>query len=159
MAHDAATFRELHERLRCKQIWVAGAAAIAAATDAHGEGGSKMRGAGMAAALAASDAELFGSPAWTTETPAAFRAMFAQRLEGHADDRLADGAGWVTFDVASIRCPVTVVHGRSDRMVDVIHARHTAELIPGANLVIFDDLGHFGIATKVVPAIRALPQR
>jgi 2-methylisocitrate lyase-like PEP mutase family enzyme len=62
MAHEAATFRELHERLRCKEIWVAGAAAIAAATDAHGEGGSKMRGAGMAAALAASDTELFSSP-------------------------------------------------------------------------------------------------
>jgi hypothetical protein len=59
-----------------------------------------MRGAGMAAALAASDAELFGSPAWMTEAPAAFRAMFAQGLEGYADDRLADGAGWITFDVA-----------------------------------------------------------
>jgi hypothetical protein len=62
MAHEAATFRELWERLRCKQIWIVGAAAIAAATDAHGEGGSKMRGAGMAAALAASDTELFSSP-------------------------------------------------------------------------------------------------
>ena len=159
MAHEAATFRELQERLRGKQIWVVGAAAIAAATGAHGEGGSKMRGAGMAAALAASDAELFGSPAGMTEAPAAFRAMFAQGLEGYADDRLADGAGWITFDVASIRCPVTVLHSRSDQMADVIHARHTAELIPGANLVIFDDLGHFSIATKVVPAIRALPQR
>jgi len=89
-----------------------------------------MRGTGIAAALAASDVELFGSPAWMTETPAAFRAMFAQGLEGYADDRLADGAGWVTFDVASIRCPVIVFHGRSDRMADVIHARHTAELIP-----------------------------
>ena len=44
-------------------------------------------------------------------------------------------------------------------MVDVTHAHHTAELIPGANLVIFDDLGHFGIVTKVVSAIRALLQR
>jgi hypothetical protein len=49
MPHEAATFRELWERLRCKQIWIVGAAAIAAATDAHGEGGSKMCGAGMAA--------------------------------------------------------------------------------------------------------------
>jgi pimeloyl-ACP methyl ester carboxylesterase len=51
------------------------------------------------------------------------------------------------------------VHGRSDRIVDVIHAHHTAGLTPGANLVIFDDLGHFSIVTKVVPAIRALLQR
>jgi pimeloyl-ACP methyl ester carboxylesterase len=94
-----------------------------------------------------------------TEAPAAFRPCFAQGLEGYADDRLADGAGWGTFDVASIRCPVTVLHRRSDRMVDVIHAHHTAELIPGANLVIFDDLGHFSIVTRVVPAIRPLLQR
>jgi hypothetical protein len=62
MPHEAATFRKLWERLRCNQIRVVGAAAIAAATDAHGEGGSKMCGAGMAAALAASDTELFSSP-------------------------------------------------------------------------------------------------
>src|SRR6478752_2344774 len=91
-----------------------------------------------------------------TEAPAASGLCSAQELEGYAEDCLADGAGWCTFDVAFIRCPVTVLHGRNDRMVDVIHARHTAELIPGANLVIFDDLGHFSIVTKVVPAIRAL---
>jgi hypothetical protein len=85
-----------------QKIWVVGAAAIATATGAHGEGGSKMRGAGMAAALTASNAELFGSPASMTEAPAAFRVMFAQGLEGYTDDRLADGAGWITFDVASI---------------------------------------------------------
>jgi alpha-beta hydrolase superfamily lysophospholipase len=42
------------------------------------------------------------------------------------------------------------------RIVDVIHARHTAGLIPGADLGIVDDLGHFSIVAKVVPAIRAL---
>jgi pimeloyl-ACP methyl ester carboxylesterase len=135
------------------------AAAIAAATNAHGAGGSKMRGAGMAAVLATTDVEFFSSAAWITHAPAAFQAMFAQGLEGYADDRLADGGGWVSFDAASIRCPVTVLHGASDRIVDVIHARHTVELIPGADLVIFADLGHFSITTKVVPAIRALLQR
>jgi pimeloyl-ACP methyl ester carboxylesterase len=135
------------------------AAALAAATDAHGENGSKMRGGGMAAALAPSDVALFRDPEWMTETMAEFPAMFAHGLEGYTDDRLADRAGWVTFDVTSIQCPVTVLHGGSDRMVAVIHARHTAELVPGAELVIFDDLGHFSIATKVVPAIINLLQR
>jgi pimeloyl-ACP methyl ester carboxylesterase len=51
------------------------------------------------------------------------------------------------------------LHGRSDRIVDVIHAHHTAGLIPGAKLVVFDDLGHFSIVTKVVPAICNLLQR
>jgi hypothetical protein len=44
-------------------------------------------------------------------------------------------------------------------MVDVIHAQHTAGLVPGAELVIFDDLGHFSIVAKVVPAISSLLQR
>jgi pimeloyl-ACP methyl ester carboxylesterase len=39
--------------------------------------------------------------------------MFTHGLQGYTDDRLADGAGWVTFDVRSIRCPVTVLHGEA----------------------------------------------
>ena len=138
------------------------AAALAAATDAHGEDGSedgsKMRG-GIAAVLAPSDLALFRDPEWMKEAMAGFPAMFAHGLEGYTDDRLADGAGWVTFDVKSIQCPVTVLHGGSDRMVDVIHAHHTAEVVPGARLVVFDDHGHFSIVTKVVPAISDLLQR
>ena len=54
---------------------------------------------------------------------------------------------------------VTVLHGRSDRIGNVIHAYHTAELIPSAELLVIDDLGHFSITTKVVPAISNLLQR
>jgi pimeloyl-ACP methyl ester carboxylesterase len=135
------------------------AAALAAAIDAHGEDGGKMRGDGMAAGFAPSDVEFFRDPGWMREATAAFRAMFAQGLEGFTDDRLADGPGWVSFDVTAIRCPVTVLHGRSDRIVNVIHAYHTAELIPSAELLVFDDLGHFSITTKVVPAIGKLLKR
>lgn len=135
------------------------AAALAAAIEGHGENGSKMRREGMAAALAPSDLALFREPDWMREAPTAFQAMFAQGLEGYADDRLADGLGWVSFDVTAIRCPVTVLHGKRDRMVDVIHAFHTAELVAGAELLIFDDLGHFSLRTEIVPAIGSLPQR
>ena len=134
------------------------AAALAAAADAHGKDGSKMRG-GIAAVLAPSDLALFRDPEWMKEATAGFPAMFAHGLEGYTDDRLADGAGWVTFDVRSIQCPVTVLHGGSDRMVDVIHAHHTAGVVPGAELVVFDDHDHFSIVTKVVPAISNLLQR
>ena len=134
------------------------AAALAAATDAHGEDGSKIRGE-IAGVLPPSDLALFGDPGWMQQATAGFPAMCARGLQGYTDDRLADGAGWVTFDVRSIQCPVTVLHGGSDRMVDVIHAHHTAEVVPGANLVIFDDHGHFSIVTKVVPAISNLLQR
>jgi pimeloyl-ACP methyl ester carboxylesterase len=131
-------------------------AALAAAVDAHGENGSKMRGGGTAPALAPSDLALFRDPEWMRGVMAEFPAMFAHGLEGYTDDRLADGPGWVSFDVTSIQCPVAVLHGGSDRMVDVIHARHTAELVPGAELAIFDDLGHFSIVTKVVPTLISL---
>jgi pimeloyl-ACP methyl ester carboxylesterase len=152
--------RATMSRPHAHAVWEAPdrAAALAAAADALGENGSKMRGGGMTAALAPSDVALFLDPEWMKETMAEFPAMFAHGMQGYTDDRLADGAGWVTFDVTSIQCPVTVLHGGSDRMVDVIHARHTAELVPGADLVIFDDLGHFSIVTKVVPAITSLLQ-
>ena len=109
--------------------------------------------------LAPSDLALFGDPGWMKEAMAGFPAMFAYGLEGYTDDRLADGAGWVTFDVRSIRCPVTVLHGGSDRMVDVIHAHHTAEIVPDAELAVFADHGHFSIVTEVVPAISSLLRR
>jgi len=99
-----------------RAVWEAPgrAAALAAATDAHGEDGSKMRGE-IAAVLPPSDLALFGDPQWMKEATAGFPAMFAHGLQGYTDDRLADGAGWVTFDVRSVQCPVTVLHGGSDR--------------------------------------------
>jgi hypothetical protein len=72
-----------------------------------------MRTARMAAVLAPSDLALFGDPGWMKEAMAGFPAMFADGLQGYTDDRLADGAGWVTFDVNSIQCPVTVLHGEA----------------------------------------------
>ena len=44
-------------------------------------------------------------------------------------------------------------------MVEVIHAHHTAAVVPGAKLVVFDDDGHFSIVAQVVPAISNLLQR
>ena len=135
------------------------AAALAAAVDAHGENGSKLVGGGMNEALAPSDLALFQDPAWMQQAMAAFPSMFTHGLEGYTDDRLADDGGWVSFDVGAIQCPVTVLHGGSDRMVDVIHARHTAEIVPNAELVVFDDLGHFSIEREIVPAISQLLTR
>jgi pimeloyl-ACP methyl ester carboxylesterase len=134
-------------------------AALAAAVDAHGENGSKLVGGGMNEALAPSDLALFQDPVWMQQAMAAFPSMFTYGLEGYTDDRLADGGGWVGFDVGAIQCPVTVLHGGSDRMVDVIHARHTAEIVPNAELVVFDDLGHFSIEREIVPAITRLLTR
>lgn len=142
----------------CHAVWDAPnrPAAISAAVQAHGEDGSKMLGGGMDAVLAPSDREMFGDPRWSQTALADFPAMFTYGLEGYADDRRADGAGWVSFDVGAITCPVTVLHGAEDRMVDVVNARHTAEIVPGAELVVVEGLGHFSIEPKILPEVTSL---
>lgn len=130
--------------------------AIAAAVSSHGSDGSKIFSGGEGPPLAASDLARFADPEWVEMTLAAMPAMFVHGLEGYADDRLADGPGWITFDPASITCPVIVLHGGSDVIVDVIHARNTAEIVPRAELRVFDELGHFSIEAEMLPAITDL---
>lgn len=153
--------RRTMSRPHCHAVWDAPdrESALAAAIDAHGEDGSKLKGGGMSEALAPSDAALFRDPVWGREAMAAFPAMFAHGLEGYTDDRLADGGGWVTFDVTTITCPVTVLHGEMDKICNVVNARHTAEIVPNARLVLYNDLGHFSIATKLIPTISNLLTR
>ena len=145
----------------CHAVWDAPdrAAAISAAVEAHGEGGSKMLGGGMLAVLAPSDRELFADPAWSKTALATFPEMFTYGLEGYADDRLADGAGWIDFDAGAITCAVTVLHGAEDRMVDVVNARHTAEAVPGAELVVVEGLGHFSIERRIPSEVARLLAR
>jgi pimeloyl-ACP methyl ester carboxylesterase len=153
--------RATMSRLHCHTVWDAPdrASALTAAIDAHGEGGGKMKGGGMSEVLAPSDAALFRDPDWMQKSMAIFPEMFAQGLEGYTDDRLADGGGWVTFDVAAIACPVLVLHGGMDRMCDVVNAVHTTEIVPNAQLVLYEDLGHFSIETKLVSTIGDLLSR
>jgi hypothetical protein len=44
-------------------------------------------------------------------------------------------------------------HGTEDKLVDVIHARHTATIVPGAQLVLVDSHGHFSIEALVIPEL------
>jgi len=125
--------------------------AIAAAADAYGEHGSKMLGGGMAPVLAELDRELFADPAWMGPTMDGFPQMFAFGPVGYADDRIADGPGWIDFDVARIGCPVIVLHGTEDKLVDVVQPRHTAAIVPGAELVLLEGHGHFSIEAFVIP--------
>jgi pimeloyl-ACP methyl ester carboxylesterase len=133
-------------------------AAIAAAVASHGIDGSKIMESADpdGPALAPSDlAMLIGHPfgqAWMEAVP----VMFAQGLDGYADDRIADGPGWVSFDVAAVACPVVVLHGEADVICDPIHARHTASIVPGAQLRLVPDLGHFSIVDEVVPTLRSV---
>jgi pimeloyl-ACP methyl ester carboxylesterase len=99
------------------------------------------------------DRALFARPeqlaVWLRSLP----EMFAQGVGGYTDDRLADGRGWDTFDVSSIRCPVVVLHGTADTMAPVVHAHHTASLVPGAVLRLVEGHGHFSILMEIPDAI------
>jgi pimeloyl-ACP methyl ester carboxylesterase len=141
------------------QIWSAHdrEAALAVARESFGPDGSKMlTQAGSGPPLPPADAALLGNPEWLAGMLGAFPAMFAFGVEGYTDDRLADGPGWGSFDVAAIRAPVVVLHGGADTIVPVTQAHHTARLVPGATLAIFDELGHFSIAQEVLGAVRRL---
>jgi pimeloyl-ACP methyl ester carboxylesterase len=87
------------------------------------------------------------------------REWIAYGGAGFADDRLADGPGWGTFDVRAITCPVIVLHGSADRLAPPINAKHTAAIVPGATLQVIDGLGHFSIFTRVVDAVTAALSR
>ncbi|HTO54475.1 MAG TPA: alpha/beta hydrolase [Myxococcota bacterium] len=132
-------------------------AAIAFATDLMGADGSKLFAPGGAASnLPPSDLALMADPAFMAGMASAFPAMFAFGVQGYADDRLADGPGWGSFDVKEIRCPVTVLHGASDSICPVEHARHTASVVPGARLEIRPELGHFSIISEVLGELARL---
>lgn len=83
---------------------------------------------------------------WTASVP----EMFAHGVVGYVDDRLADRDGWVTFDVTRISCPVTVLHGAGDGLMLPANAHHTAAIVPGATLRIFEGFGHISLLTKTV---------
>lgn len=80
--------------------------------------------------------------------------IFAAENAGLAWDRDHDPLGMLRQAVAvlksgdrterlrSLRVPTLVIHGDSDKMVDISGGRATAEAIPGAELVIFEGMGH-----------------
>ena len=41
-----------------------------------------------------------------------------------------------------MQVPTLVIHGRADRLIDPSGGLRTAELIPGANLLLLNDMGH-----------------
>jgi pimeloyl-ACP methyl ester carboxylesterase len=130
--------------------------ALQYAADLFGEDGSKMGQQLDGPGLAAADMAILTDPTWGAAWLEGMAAMFAQGVVGYADDRLADGPGWGTFDVSKVRCPVSVIHGAEDTIVPLAHARHTAEIVPGATLQVFPGEGHLSIIRHVLPAVLAL---
>jgi len=129
---------------------------MAIVTEQFGPDGSK---AGDPPGIPKSDRTFFADPICLASSRRSQREAFAQGVAGYADDRLADGVGWNSFDVERITCPVAVIHGGSDNFVPVAHARHTAAVVPGATLQIYEPLGHFSICGEVVPTVAAVLAR
>ncbi len=50
--------------------------------------------------------------------------------------------GSLESELAGLRLPVLVIHGTDDTLIDVSGGRRTAEVIPGAELLIVPDMGH-----------------
>ena len=91
---------------------------------------------------------VLASPAYPPD-PAAVRDRHARSF-----DRGYDPGAFVRQGVAvlasgdrtprlrEVRVPALVIHGSADKMVDVSGGRATAAAIPGAELVIFEGMGH-----------------
>jgi len=132
-------------------------AAIEFATELMGADGSRMLDqADAGTPMPPADRALMQDPAWLAGMVAALTEMFAFSVQGYVDDRLADGVGWGSFDVAAVKCPVVVLHGSADNVVPAAHARHTASLVPGATLNIVPDLGHFSILAAMLPTLEGI---
>jgi len=144
-----------------REVWDAPdrATAIARIEERFGPDGSKMfASAAGPGTLPPADLALMADPAFMAGMLKASPEMFASGVQAYVDDRLADGPGWGSFDLARIGCPVTVLHGEKDSICPVAHAHHTAAIVPGAKLVVVPELGHFSIMAKIVETIAALPR-
>jgi pimeloyl-ACP methyl ester carboxylesterase len=132
-------------------------AAIAAAVAMFGEDGSRMfTPPDDVPPLPPADLALLADPAWGAAMVEAGPQMFVQGVQGYVDDRIADGVGWITFDVGAVRAPTIVLHGSEDSIVDVAQAHHTAAVVPGARLEIVDGLAHLSIIGRIVPTLAEL---
>ncbi len=145
--------RSLMDPAAALPVWAAAdrAAAVAVVTDAFGADGSKLLERDTP--LAPADLALLADPAFLDAYAASMPAQFANGVYGYTDDRLADGPGWITFDTGSVACPVTVLHGDADTVVDVINAEHTASVVPHAQLRIVAGLGHLSIVSHAIAAL------
>ncbi|HEY5171415.1 MAG TPA: alpha/beta hydrolase [Acidimicrobiia bacterium] len=143
--------RETMSKVHCHDLWNAPdrAAAIEVARAAFGDDGSRYMSAADTE-LCAADMAFLERAATDPAQEVSMRAQFANGVQGYVDDRLADGPGWVSFDVAAVDCPVAVVHGSDDRIVDPVNARHTTSLIPQATLRIEDGHGHLSVIASIV---------
>jgi pimeloyl-ACP methyl ester carboxylesterase len=79
---------------------------------------------------------------------------------------LIPAAAQLQFQYRRIRCPVRIVHGKDDRLIEVDQSRRLHEAVPDCLLHLIDDAGHMvtyadrsGIADAVAALASSAPGR
>jgi pimeloyl-ACP methyl ester carboxylesterase len=115
--------------------------ALAAMTDPTPETRAEVIEAGVARARITNSPTLFDEARVRARLEASYDR--SHRPEGTTRQLLAILAdGDRTEALRSLRVPTLVLHGAADALVDVSGGRATAAAIPGARLVVFDEMGH-----------------
>lgn len=86
--------------------------------------------------------------AFATALMRTVREAFRQGVSGYAQDIVIQGKPW-SFDPRAIVAPAWIHHGEADTLTPVAHGRHTAELVPGAELVTWPDEGHISLIMRI----------
>ena len=107
--------------------------------------------------LAPVDRQALARPELAGVIREAFGEAFRNGAWGWVDDDLAFVSDW-GFDVAEIRVPTRVVYGAADVLVPAGHGEWLARHVPGAELVVERELGHFADPAAVVEQFRRLAQ-
>lgn len=98
--------------------------------------------------LAPADQAAFEDEALATALVTTITEGFRQGVSGYAQDITVQGRPW-SFDAGAITAPVRVLHGEADTLVPLAHARHTAEVIQAARLLIRPDQGHISVLPEI----------
>lgn len=106
------------------------------------DGSSFLASSGLE--LAEPDIILLSDEKIANATRASFAEAFRQGVGGYAHDIFLQGWAW-PFAPGAITTSTIVAHGELDKIVPVLHSRHTAELIPGSLLRILPRHGHLSI--------------
>jgi len=61
-------------------------------------------------------------------------------------------AGDRSEQIKTIAVPTLIQHGIDDTLLPVEHGKHTAELIQGSEIIIYDGMGH-NLPDEVVPNV------
>lgn len=117
-------------------------AALARCVELYGHDGARFFDGEMD--LGATDNLWLADASNSTAMFAAMDDAFRQGVVGYAHDIWVQGRAW-TFDPSTIPCAVIVAHGEDDRLVPVAHSRHTASLIPGAEMRSIAGVGHLSL--------------